>query len=274
MTPFAQRRLRNISLAWLAGGLIVLTDHLYRISLRDPAFFNGWILFGGMVFLTLLNLRKKVPVPPLLSAAAWLQIHVYGGVLCVVLFLVHSSFRLPNGLFETALWAGFVGLFVSGVIGLLLTRVLPPKIGGSGERLIFERLPAFRARLADQVQDLVIQSVTVSGSSAIADFYAARLASYFRKPRNVLSHLVQRDTALRRLRSQVAELKHYQDARGQEILAEIDEHIETKNHLDCQYSLQLALRAWLFIHIPLGYSVLLLSAAHVFLAYALASGAP
>lgn len=274
MTHFAQRRLRNLSLAWLAAGALVLCDHLYRISLRDPAFFNGWILFGAMAFLTLLNLRKKVPVLPLLSASAWLQLHVYVGALCVVLFLVHSRFRVPNGLLETALWAGFAGLVVSGVIGLLLTRVLPARIGGTGERLIFERLPAFRAQLAAQVQELAIESVAVSGSSAIADFYGTRLAAYFRKPRNVLSHLIQRDAALRRLRSQLAELKHYQGARGQEILGQIGELIETKNQLDCQYSLQLALRAWLFFHIPLAYSVLLLSAAHVFLAYALDSGAP
>lgn len=274
MTPFPQRRLRNLCLAWLAGGVIVLSDHLYGISLRDPAFFNGWILFAGMVFLTFLNLRKKVPVLPFFSASAWLQAHVYVGALCVVLFLVHSSFRLPNGLLETILWAGFVALVVSGAIGLLLSRLLPPRISGSGERLIFERLPIFRARLAEQVQELVIESVSLSGSSAIVDFYAARLASYFRKPRNVWSHLIERDAALRRLRNQVAELKRYQDARGQNILAEIDELIETKNHLDYQFSLQLALRAWLFIHIPLGYSVLLLSVAHILLAYALTSGSP
>jgi len=274
MSSFAQRRLRNTCLTGLATGTVVLFDHLYEISLRDPAFFDGWILFGGMVFLTVLNARKKIPVLPLLPASAWLQVHIHVGILCALVFLVHSKFRVPDGIFETILWAGFVALIASGIVGLILSRHLPPRISGSGERIIFERLPAFRAQLAECAQELAVESVSVSGSSTIADFYAAQLVPYFRKPRNVWSHLIGRDAPPRHLRNQVGELKRYQDPRGQELLAELDELIGVKCHLDHQYALQLALKIWLFVHIPLGYSVLLLSVGHVLLVYALASGAP
>ncbi len=274
MTTFTQRRLRNLGLTGLAAGAIVLCDHLYEISLRDSAFFNGWMLFAGTVFLGLLNLRKKLPVLPLLPAATWLQTHIYVGLLCTVLFLVHSKFRLPDGIFETTLWFAFVAVVVSGAAGLYLSRQLPPRISGSGERIIFERLPAYRARLSDEAQTLAIDSVAASGSSTIADFYGARLAPYFRRPRNLWAHLFERDAPLRRLRGQLAELKRFQDDRGQEVLARIDELVVLKNTLDRQHALQLTLKLWLFVHIPLAYGLLLLSVAHVLFAYALASGSP
>lgn len=274
MTTFSQRRWRNLGLTGLAAGAAVLLDHLYDISLRDPAFFNGWMLFGGMVFLTALNLRKKLPVLPLLPAAAWLQAHIYVGALCALLFLVHSDFRLPDGAFETTLWLAFVAVAASGGAGLFLSRHLPPRIGGSGERFIFERLPEFRARLSEEAQALAIESVTATGSSTVADFYGERLAPFFRKPRNLWSHFFERDAPLKRLRAQVAELKRFQDSRGQEILVRLDDLIVLKNALDRQYALQLILKLWLFMHVPLAYGLLLLSVAHVLFAYALASGSP
>ena len=153
MISFAQRRLRNICLTALAAATVILFDHLYEISLRDSAFFDGWILFSGMVFLGLLNIRKKIPVLPLVPASAWLQAHIHVGFLCALVFLLHSKFRLPDGAFETGLWVGFVALVASGVAGLLLSRELPQRISGSGERIIFERLPFFRAQLAEKAQD-------------------------------------------------------------------------------------------------------------------------
>lgn len=274
MITFAGRRLRNFALVGLATGVLAATNHLYDVSLRDAAFFNGWLLTGGMVFLTLMNLRKKLPVLSLVPVAVWLQLHIYVGLLCAVLFFVHAGLRAPRGTLDIALWIGSVGLFASGVLGLLLSRQLPHRISACGERVLFERIPGLCAHLAGQAQDLALKSVAQSGSSTIADFYVAQLDDYLRRPRHFWSHVLDRHRPLRQMQTLIAELKQYQDADGRAILGEIAELVESKHRLDRQHAYSLVLKGWLFLHVPLTYGVLLLSAAHILAAYALASGAP
>ena len=141
MNSFANRRFLNVTLAFAVGGLLVLFNTLYEMSLRDAAFLNGWLLFAGMVFLTLFNARKKLPFMPLMAASTWLQIHVYLGLICALLFLLHSDFRLPNGTFEILLWATTVGLFVTGMIGLVISRRLPLRLRSGGERIAVRAHP-------------------------------------------------------------------------------------------------------------------------------------
>lgn len=274
MTTFAGRRLRNFGLVSLAIGAVAATDHLYDLSLRDSAFFNGWLLTGCMVFLTLMNLRKKVPVLSFVPVSAWLQLHVYVGLLCAVLFFIHAGLRLPMGTAEAALWLGCVGLIASGAIGLLLSRHLPHRISGCGERVFFERIPALCTQLTEQAQELALKSVAQSGSSSIADFYVAQLDRYLRRPRNFWSHVLEHHRPLRHMQTLIAEMKQYQDADGRAILGEIGELVESKDQLDRQHAFYLVLKGWLFLHIPLTYGVLLVSATHILVVYALASGAP
>ena len=86
---------------------------LYDLSLRDSSFLTGWLLIVGIVLLAIYNVRKKFPILPLLSSAAWLQAHVYLGWLVIVVFLLHTSFKQPSGPIEIALWLLFIGVAVA-----------------------------------------------------------------------------------------------------------------------------------------------------------------
>ena len=273
MSSFAQRRVVNVTLALTVGGLLALFDGLYEMSLRDAAFLNGWVLFGAMVFLALFNVRKKLPFIPLLSGSTWLQIHVYLGLICVLLFLLHTSFRLPNGIFEILLWVTCVLLFVTGIFGLIISRRLPPRLR-AGERILFERIPGFRAQLSNEAEALAFNSLDETGNTAVANFYWTVLAPYLRKPRNFLAHLLGSRKHARRLENQFRELQRYENPKGREVLTQLSEIVTAKNNLDHQYALQLTLRLWLFFHLPLSYSVLVMSLVHVMLAYAFGSAAP
>jgi hypothetical protein len=274
MTTFTQRRLRNLALAGMTAGLLIAINQLYDMSLRDTAFMNGWVLFAGMVFLSLFNARKKLNVVPLLPIAVWLQIHIYVGVLCGLLFLLHTDFAWPNGAFETVLWLMFVIVVVSGLIGVALSRALPPRLDARGPRVLFERIPMLRAQLARQVQELAMRSVEETRASIIADFYVAELAPFLQKPRNLFSHLIGSHRPERRLHVAIQELERYLDERGRQILVEIDQLVTAKASLDYQYAMQLTLKGWLFFHLPLNYGLMLFSLAHIVIVYAFASGAP
>lgn len=274
MTMMNRRRLCNVGMTAFSTVFVVGLIHLYDTSLRDQAFFDGWLLVLCMVVLTLFNARKKLPVLPLLSASTWLQLHVHVGTLCALIFLIHTRFRLPNGTLETMLWIVFVLVIVSGGIGLFLSRQLPARLSARGERVIFERIPGLQAKLAGQARALAIQAAQESGSRATADFYDTRLHAYLTHDRHFWSHLIGSDAPLRRYRGALKDLHRYQDASGRAILNELDEIVVAKDNLEHQYALQLALKMWLFVHIPLTYSVLLLSAVHIVLVYAFASGTP
>ena len=62
-------------------------------------------------------------------------------------------------------------------------------------------------------------------------------------------------------------------AAGQ-ILGEIDSLVSAKADLDYQHAMQLTLKSWLFLHLPLNYGLMLFTLVHIVIVYAFASGAP
>ena len=63
-------------------------------ALFQEQFLSGWILFASVLILTAYNARKKITMLPIGSAASWLQVHIYLGLLSVLLFLLHI---IPGG---------------------------------------------------------------------------------------------------------------------------------------------------------------------------------
>ncbi|MGI9417911.1 MAG: hypothetical protein ACR2RA_08755 [Geminicoccaceae bacterium] len=274
MTTFGQRRLRNWAITGMMIGLIVATELLYDMSLRDAAFLNGWVLFAGMVLLAIFNLRKKLNILPLMRMSAWLQLHIYTGLVCLLLFLLHTDFSLPNGPFEIILWTLYMTVTASGLMGVVLSRFLPHRISARGERVIFERIPVLRAQIARDIERLAMTSVQETRASTIADFYVAELAPYLQRPKHLIGHLIGATRPERRLHVAIRELERYLDERGRQILGEIDSLVSAKADLDYQHAMQLTLKSWLFLHLPLNYGLMLFTLVHIVIVYAFASGAP
>jgi hypothetical protein len=268
----ASRRAWNFAAAALAATLLGAVVALYDLSLRDATFLSGWALAVGVVFLALYNARKKLPFLPLIKSAYWLQAHLYVGLVAIIVFLIHTGAVLPNGPLETALWLLFVVVALSGLAGIVLSRHLAARLRQHGERLIFERIPTFRARLAAEVEDLASRSVSETGSSTIAQYYASKLQPHFRRPRNLFAHLRESKEPLQAMCREIGSLERYLDADGRRILGEIEARVIAKDNLDYQYTLQLVLKGWLFVHIALTYAMILTALVHIALAYAFTGG--
>jgi len=69
-------------------------------------------------------------------------------------------------------------------------------------------------------------------------------------------------------------LRQYLDDAGKKRLAEIKDLVQAKDNLDYQYAHQGVLKAWLFVHIPATYGLIVLIIAHVAIVYAFSSGVP
>jgi hypothetical protein len=267
MTSFRTRWILGVGLTALISGMCWTLDQALANSLRPAPLVSGLVLFALVLLLALFNARKKLPFLPLLTASTWLQVHLYAGLFSVALFLIHIGFKPPRGGLETALATLFVAVSFSGVVGLALSRWVPARLAVHGENVIFERIPALRAKVKQEVEALALASVPETHSTTIADFYEQRLRAYFERPRHLWSHLLGYSKPLHALLSQVDALDRYLNADERKLMVAITELIRLKENLDFQLAAQGLLKLWLFVHIPLTYSLILVGLLHGLLAW-------
>lgn len=273
MKSFSTQRWLGLIFLVLFSGIIVWAYLRYAPVFPRLAYVSGWALFFLMLILTLYNGRKKLPFLPLGTSEGWLQFHIYAGFLTVTLFLVHVRFRPPTGWFDLTLASLYILVTASGVAGLFVTRSIPRRLTTRGGEVLYERIPAIRRRLQEEAQTLAFKSTTAAPSMTIADFYTRHLHYFFDGPRNLTLHLVEIRRPLNLLLNQINDLNRYLDKSEQETLAKISQLVRQKDGVDYHQSLQLLLKGWLFVHIPLTYSLLIFSFVHVVLVYAFSGGA-
>ena len=162
----------------------------------------------------------------------------------------------------------FILLAGSGVVGIYLTRTIPKNLAGRGGEVIFERIPIFVRQLREQAEALVVESVQFNDSTIIADFYQSRLAGYMAAPRKLIMVDRLRDQYQRELRA----LHRYLSDEEREVAEKLSNVLNIKDGADFHYGRQGLLKAWLFVHIPLTYAVLLFAATHVLLVHAFRGG--
>lgn len=272
MSRLSRRRWRNVSFALIVAALIVSADSIYRLSLQSSSFWSGWILIGAVLFLAAYNVRKKLPMLPLGSSAGWLQCHIYAGLLSGVLFAVHIGYRVPNGGLETGLAALYLIVFLSGVGGLVLSRVLATRLTTRGDEVLFERIPVIVRRIREEVQGMVLNCISETETSMVPEFYRVRLQPFFARPRYQVHHLVHSNRPYQSLLLEMRSQHRYLNDRERDVMREIEDCVQIKNTLDYQYTLQSTLKHWLFLHVPLTYALLIFAAAHIVLVYSYFGG--
>ena len=273
MISFAKQRWLGMTLLLLFSVATLGAYFRYAPQFPRLSYLSGAALFWVMVVLTLYNGRKKLPFLPLLTSEGWLQFHIYAGLLTVVLFLVHIRFRLPTGWFESILAALYVLVTGSGIAGLFVTRSIPKRLTTRGGEVLFERIPAIRRSFQQQAETLALKSAPEAHSTTIAEFYVLHLRDFFDGPRNLWLHLFEIRRPLNLLQNQIADVQRYLNTGERETLDKISMLVRQKDGLDYHQSLQLLLRGWLFVHIPLTYSLMIFSIVHIVLVYAFSGGA-
>ncbi len=175
----------------------------------------------------------------------WLRVHVVGGTLFLLLVLMHTGFLLPQGGLAWVLWLLSVWTAGTGMIGLGLQKWLPRALASLTTEINYDRIPALVEEVRKRAEDLAQES-----SEPVRALFARQLAAQLAEPRRRLSAFVDapgRDATTARafeyLRGLVAD-----DER--ERLNELEELVRTKCEIDTHYTLQHALRIWLYFHVP------------------------
>jgi hypothetical protein len=270
MKTFAARRWRNLGLLAVVSGVVLILSGVLAVSLRPAPFYSGWMLAGAVLVLAAYNLFKKAPFLPLGASATWLQLHIYLGLLTILVFLLHAGVRVPHGLLGLSLAVLFAGVAGSGLFGLVISRTYPTLLRARGPEVIFEQIPVLRRYLREEAERLILAVATEQHSPAVADFYLRRLKAFFDGPRHFWHHALRfpghRQTLLTELDAQ----DRYLNDKEREAMRTLRVLVERKDDLDFQYALQALLKCWLFVHIPLTYCLLIFAVFHVLVVYAYA----
>src|SRR5262249_6340620 len=142
--------------------------------------------------------------------------HIYVGYLLIAAFISHSDFSLPDTSFEWALWAGFVVVTLSGILGTYLAWSLRAK-QAINERISYDGIPTRRAELAQDVYavariDLPAAEIALPATpydAWIMDLYTNHLRDFFEGQRNFTAHLVGSRRPLKRLMDEIDNLSPY-----------------------------------------------------------------
>jgi hypothetical protein len=267
LMTFAKRRWRNGFVTLLAGAGLVAWCTAYDVALYQPAFLTGWLLLAVVLVLTLYNGRKKLSMVPLGTAASWLQWHIYLGLLAVLVFALHIEWSLPNGILEQILALFFVSVASSGIIGLYISRIYARMLTQRSEEVVLERIPQIIAKLRAQAEALVLESAVETGSSSVPDFYGSKLSSYFAAPRNMRMHLRGSRGASIALAAELKNMTRYLNDQELVYAEKLRVLVDRKDKLDYAYAIQSMLKAWLFVHLPATYGLILLALLHLVLVY-------
>lgn len=236
-------------------------------SLRSSAEWSGWSVVASVLILLLYGIRKRVSTLPLGRVAHWLQLHIYLGLFCIFVFLMHIDWSLPTGWFEIALATSFVGTVFSGLLGLYWTRTLPTQLTRLGDEVIYDRITGFVSNLRAEAEQTVLEAVEVSGSSALADFYQRTAYNYFVAPNFQWPRLYRDYFENQKVNRALAVSKRFMATEELPFADRLDEIIKQKNLLDAHYTWQGVLRYWLIIHLAFSLALVPLICLHVVLAY-------
>lgn len=269
----ARRRIRNGGLTLLVLAGIAWWVRAREQTLNSTSFATGYLLLAALIFLALYQLRKKLPFLPFGSSTAWLQWHLYVGMGTLGVFALHLGPTWPRGIVDTALAAVYLLTVVSGLMGLYFTRTIPPQLTRVGTEVIYERIPEFRRQVWQRASDVVLQAVTASGTTTLADFYLARLYDFFGRSRGVRYFLKPTFARRRALLREMRDLRRYLSEPEQSACERLFALVRRKDDLDFHHARQTLLKLWLFLHIGLTWWLLLLALLHGLLAHAFHGGA-
>jgi hypothetical protein len=127
-------------------------------------------------------------------------------------------------------------------------------------------------KLREEVERCVLEAAQSTGSSLLGDHYRDELASWFEGPADLWTHFRSRHAAGAARLRKIDALARYTSDAERPYHAELRKLTERKIALDQHYALQLVLKYWAFVHVPLTGALLVLVALHVLVAHAFSGG--
>jgi hypothetical protein len=256
-----------------------------------PGLAYGITAFAFMAYVTLLALRKKFPIWRIGRTQTWMRGHLWLGALTLPLALLHAGLGFGHGLTSVLMWLLLV-VWASGLFGAWLQHTMPRRLLREVPmETIYEQIGRVRAQLLDEADTVVADAcgklevdvavpaaVASSGASALAtvlrtgsggsddgaplrDFYLRDVRPFVQAPSR--AHAIADRTAAAAMFAKVRALLlpslHAP-------LTDLESVCEEERQLLRQERLHGVLHAWLLVHVPLAYAVMVLTVVHIVMA--------
>lgn len=255
---------------FLIASVICGLAYLANALLSEIKPYNLWGLTYGtlasvlMIGAALLGVRRRMTKFALKRglgrAQPWLQFHIYGGALFLLLVFMHCGFHLPRGFLNWSMWILSVWVTISGIFGSLLQRWLP-KILASGlaNEALYERIPALIGEIKNKAEELV-----ETCADPVKDFYRKNIALALAAPQPRMIYYLDITGGIQSRIKQFEYVRGFLSSEEKEKLKQLEGYYKAKLEMDAHYTLQRALRWWLYTHMPLSLVLLALVAIHLF----------
>lgn len=209
----------------------------------------------------LYSARRAMPaVRRLGPTQRYLQLHLWGGTLFLLLFLLHTNFAVPDGLFALLLWALTVWVVVTGAVGLLLQRAVPRVLGPAASfEVHLHRVPELVQQLRGRAE-----SAAAGAEAGVRTWYEQEVAADMAAPRMSTAVLLRDPARPGGGTRHIELLERTLPSESVAALHAIRELHASKHELDVHYTLQRVLRGWLYLHLPVAVVLLVMVALHVF----------
>jgi hypothetical protein len=222
------------------------------------------VVMAGVALYGVRRRQKKAAAKYRLgSAYAWAQIHIYGGMLFLLLFFMHTGFGLPHGALNWWLWSISIWVCISGIAGVLLQKWLPKILASAlSIEVLYERIPALITDLREKAELLVADSTL-----PVQNFYRRRLAASLKKPAPRFIYFVDITGGIQRRLKQFGFLSKVLTPEEREKLLELEQIYRSKLEIDAHYTVQKALRYWLVVHLPASLLMIALVLMHLYVVF-------
>ncbi len=246
----APKRPRNLKATLLASLLMVA---LFALSAAWGAFSPKrglGLVFGilaALVFVfEMLYSSRRPRAWPLRDAQAWLQAHLYLGALAFVAVLVHSGFARPHGLMGWALLLLSAWVTLSGLAGVWLQKWIPAALSeGLRVEALFERIPELITGLLAEA-DALLQDA----SDTLDGFYQRDVRAELQAVKPSWAFLLDVRAGRERALEPFRRIGPFVEPEEKPKVDDLMGILSDKMELDAQYSLQLLLRRWPWLHVP------------------------
>jgi hypothetical protein len=259
-------------------------------------------IVGGLIiaFELLLWPRKRVRSWRLGSAQSWLRAHVWLGLLCLPLVVMHARLLVVGGLLNVALIALFLVVIASGVWGLVLQQFIPRTLLDEvPAETIREQIDHVAARECADVERLVraVCEGTEEGDHAAERDDDFTVVTGFRAMTGIQGRVLETlpvytvipgtREITRRFQADVrpyllvgrsggsplatgreadaffGTLRAASPVEAGSVIARLEQACEHRRQYDHQAALHDRLHAWLLVHVPLSVALGVLLAVHV-----------